>query len=411
MNQAQVGADLVVGAPLSLTGIESKDGALAKQGYDLWVDWVNGHGGIAVQGIRHRLQVRYQDDQSRPDVSGEVAQQLVTDQKARFLLGSYGSSNTAADAAVAERNGVPLVATNGSARGIYTRGYHYVFSVESPAEQYLQSVLDMSAAMRPKPATVALLSADDGFSVEVSRAAAAYTPTLGMSVVFDQQYPSGSTNLYAALAQVKAKQPDILLNSGHLIEAIAINKAARDLRLDARILAYSAGPSTPDFARALGRDANYVYSGSQWSAQLAYRPDFYLTGRQYVAAYGRKYGSADLPAYQAAAATAGGLALQKAIENANSLDPAAVRASLARLDMMTFFGRLKFDAQGMNTFKPMVVEQIQDGKLAAVWPPSLAPATASYPTPAWDTRTASPAMTPALPAPKAPATGRPFSSS
>jgi branched-chain amino acid transport system substrate-binding protein len=73
---------------------------------------------------------------------------------------------------------------------------------------------------------------------------------------------------------------------------------------------------------------------------------------------------------------------------------------------MTFFGRLKFDAQGMNTFKPMVVEQIQDGKLTAVWPPSLAPATASYPTPAWDTRTASPAMAPAQPAPKAPATGR-----
>ena len=61
---------------------------------------------------------------------------------------------------------------------------------------------------------------------------------------------------YAALDAAKAKKPDIILNSGHLIEAIAITKAARDVRLDAAIFAYTSGPATPDFAQALGKDAN-----------------------------------------------------------------------------------------------------------------------------------------------------------
>ena len=45
----------------------------------------------------------------------------------------------------------------------------------------------------------------------------------------------------------------------------------------------------------------------------------------------------------ASESTAACLALQRAIENAGSLKPDKVRDSLASLDVMTFFGRLKFD--------------------------------------------------------------------
>src|SRR5215475_9521615 len=94
-NQITTGPDLQIGVPLSLTGTQSKEGALARQGYDLWADWVNDHGGIRVQGVHHRVQLRYVDDQSKADASAQVTQQLITDQKVRFLLGPYGSSATA----------------------------------------------------------------------------------------------------------------------------------------------------------------------------------------------------------------------------------------------------------------------------------------------------------------------------
>ena len=403
-----MGADLLIGVPMSLTGTQSKEGALSKQGYDLWLDWVNSQGGITVQGVHHRVQLRYMDDQSKADVSGQVTHQLIGDQKVSFLLGPYGSSATATDAAIAEENHIPFISTNGAAQAIYSHGYRYVFGVLSPASKYLQGVLDMAASMTPKPTTIAMLSADDNFSLEVAKSVVDYAPRVGLQVVYNQQYPNGSTNLYAQLAQAKQKNPDILLNSGHLVEAIAINKAAKDLRLGAKIYAYSVGPATPDFTQALGNDSNYVFAGSQWSADVKYRQTMYISVPDYVQAYQQKFGTKDYPSYQVADATAGGLALQAAIEHSNSIDADRVRDALAALDIITFYGRIKFDATGLNTFKPMVVQQIQNGQLATVWPLELATAKPLYPTPTWLSRAGPMAdTTPAKPAPKVPATGYP----
>jgi len=251
-----------------------------------------------------------------------------------------------------------------------------------------------------------MLSADDSFSLEVAKSVLDYAPRVGLQVVYNQQYPSGSTNLYTQLAAAKQKNPDIVLNSGHLVEAIAMNKAAKDLRLGAKIYAYSVGPATPDFTQALGNDANFVFCGSQWSSQVKYRSVMYISPPEYVQAYKKKFDTKDEPAYQVADATAGGLALEKAIETANSLEADKVRDALASLDIITFYGRIKFDQQGLNTFKPMVVQQIQDGLLATVWPAELATAKPLYPTATWIAR-AGPLADSSKPAPKVPATGVP----
>ncbi len=380
------GEDLVIGAPMSITGASSKEGGLAKQGYDMWLQWVNGQGGITVKGVKHRVKLVYEDDQSKPDISAQQTQKLISEEKAQFLLGPYGSGPTASDAVVAEKAGVPMVEGNGAAQAIFSQGYKYVFGVLSPANVYLTGVLDMAATLTPRPATIAMLSADDNFSLEVARAVTDYAPAHGFQIVFSDRYPNGSTNLSGLIASAKAKSPDIVLNSGHLQEAIAINKAAKDLNLNARLFAYSVGPSTPDFVSALGPDANYVFDGSQWTPQVKYKPSFYLSVQDYVAAYQKQFAVQDVPDYHVAESTAACLALQKAIENAGSLSPDKVRDALASLDVVTFFGEIKFDSRGLNASKPMVVEQIQSGKHHTVWPANLADARPQYPTPSWGAR-------------------------
>jgi branched-chain amino acid transport system substrate-binding protein len=207
-----------------------------------------------------------------------------------------------------------------------------------------------------------------------------------MQIAVYKKYKNGATNLSAEVSAAKAANPDIVLNSGHLQEAIAINKAAKEQKLNAKIFAYSVGPSTPDFINALGKDADYVFDGSQWTPQVKYKPAFYLSVQQYVDAYHKKYPSEGDPDYHVAESTAACLALQRAIENAKSLDVEKVRAALTKLDVMTFFGQIKFDNRGINIYKPMVVEQIQDGKHHTVYPADVADAKPKYPTPAWDSR-------------------------
>ena len=146
------------------------------------------------------------------------------------------------------------------------------------------------------------------------------------------------------------------------------------------------GPSTPDFISALGADANFVYDGSQWTPQVKYTPAFYLSEADYVAAYKAKYPGLGDPDYHVAESTAACLALQRAIENAGSLDSTKVRNALAALDVTVFFGQIKFDTRGINIYKPMVVEQIQSGVHHTVFPESVADAKPQYPTPSWDQR-------------------------
>jgi branched-chain amino acid transport system substrate-binding protein len=389
------GADIIVGAPLSLTGSSSKEGALAKQGYDMWLTWINQQGGINVKNVKHKVQIKYADDQSKPDISAQLTQSLITDQKVQFLLGPYGSGPTASDAVIAEKNGIPMVEGNGAAQAIFSKGYKYTFGVLSPANKYLQGVLDLAATLSPKPSTIAMLAADDSFSQEVAAAVNDYAPTKGFTVVFSGsgqgapgKYPNGSTDVSGIMAAAKSKNPDILLNSGHLAEAIAINKAAKDLQLNAKLFAYSVGPSTPDFIAALGKDANYVMDGSQWTPQVKYKPSFYLSVADYVAAYKSQFNVTDDPDYHVAESTAACLALQKAIENAGTVtNPDKVRDALVALDVTTFFGQIKFDSRGVNVTKPMVVEQIQtDGKHHTVYPSDVADKQAQYPTPPWGQR-------------------------
>jgi branched-chain amino acid transport system substrate-binding protein len=380
------GSTIIFGAAVSLTGTQSFEGKLTKQGYDLWLDWIKARGGIVIGNVKHPVDIKYEDDQSKADISATLVQKLITDEKANFILGPYGSSATATDAIVVERNGIPMVEANGAAQAIFSHGYKFTFGVLSPANKYLTGVLDMAATLSPKPTTIAMLAANDNFSLEVAKAIADYAPTKGMQIVFTKQYPAAAPDVSSLISQAKQANPDIVLNSGHLAEAIAINKSAKQLGLNAKIFAYSVGPSTPDFISALGADANYVYDGSQWTPQVKYTPTFYLSVADYVKAYQAKYGSSDAPDYHVAESTAACLAFQKAIENAGSLDPSKVRDALASLDVMTFFGQIKFDSRGINIYKPMVVEQIQNGTHYTVFPPSVANGHPQYPTPPWSSR-------------------------
>src|SRR6195256_4712559 len=380
------GSTIILGAPLGLTGSLTKEALLPQQGYNLWLDWINARGGILVNGVKHPVKIKYYDDTSSANQSAVLMQKLITEDKANFLLGPYGSAATATDAAIAEQNQIPMVEANGAAQSIFNQGYKDPFGVLSPANKYLQGVIDMAATLSPKPTKVAMLSADDNFSLEVADAINQYAPTKGMQVAVYKKYKNGATNLVAEVQAAKATSPDIVLNSGHLQEAIAINKAAKEQQLNAKIFAYSVGPSTPDFISALGKDADFVYGGSQWTPQVKYKPAFYLTVQQYVDAYHKKYPGIGDPDYHVAESTAACLAFQRAIETAKSTDPTKVRDALAKLDVTTFFGQIKFDSRGINIYKPMVVEQIQNGVHHTVFPDSVADAKPQYPTPSWDQR-------------------------
>ena len=288
-------------------------------------------------------------------------------------------------AVVAEKAGIPMVEGNGVAESIFSQGYQYTFLVGSPAAKYLLGVIDVALAQDPKPTTIAILSADDPFSVEVAGSAQKYAVSKGLNMVYFQKYPNNSTDLRAPLTEAKSKNPDIFLNSGHFAESVAIMQQSKELNFVAKAYGFSVGPSLPDFQTTLLADANYVVDGTQWTADLKYTgDDLFKSSKAYNDMFTARFGHG--PSYQSASSTVSGIAFVKAIQAAGSLDPKVVRDQLAKLDDMTFYGQIKFDDRGVNIYKPMVVEQWQNGKKITVWPLDVASGKLLWPAPAWGSR-------------------------
>lgn len=377
---------ITFGAALELTGRYAREGHLTQQGYDFWADYVNSHGGFKVGGKTYKVAIKYYDDESNEQTAARLVEKLINDDHVNFILGPFGSAASFATAAVVERYKVPMVEANGPAAKIFDQGYKYIFAVLAPAYRYLEGVLAMAAQLKPRPVTVAVTSANDIFSVEVAQGAADYAAAHGFKVVYNNKYPINLTDMSPIITQVKAANPDIFLNAGRLEESLLATKGLKEQNFSPKLAAYSVGPDTPDFRQSLGKDANYVFGASQWSTVVKYKglPGFYQTAPEYAKAFAAKYGQ--VPEYHNAESSAACLAFEYAIQKAGSLEAEKVRDALAGLDVMTFYGQIKFDPRGLNIYKPMVVTQIQKGQLMTVWPAAVANSQPMYPTPPWPTR-------------------------
>ncbi|MGH8994227.1 MAG: amino acid ABC transporter substrate-binding protein [Acidimicrobiia bacterium] len=360
---------LPVGAALSLTGKLAREGVLTKEGYQHCEEVVNAKGGVKVGDESRQLKISYQDDQSIPDTAAQLVDGF-NDRDIRLLLGPYGSASTEAAAAVVERNGQVMVEGAGADNKIFAQGYRNLFAVLSPATTYLTSILRaVSELADPKPAKVAIVFADDGFSRTGAEAGREEAQRQGMEVVAFEAVPNGTTDVSAALVKIKPKNPDLILMAAHLAEGIALVRQATELGVvPTGGFGETVAPPTPDFVSTLGAAAEGVLGSSQWTPETEGAEARFGTATEYAAGLRARFGHE--PEYHNAEATAACLALVLAIEQAGSTDPAEVRDALAGLDVESFFGRIRFDEEGKNADKPMAVIQIQDGKAVTVWPRS-----------------------------------------
>jgi len=379
---------IVFGAAISITGKTAKEGEYTRDGYQFAIDKINEMGGIKVGGKAYKVSLKYYDDETKPERSAQLFEKLINEDKVNLLLGPYGSSPTGTAAPIVERYKIPMVEANGAAESIFSKGYKYTFMILSPAKLYLRGIIDCVRAKDPSIKTVAILGENESFSKEVAGGAAEYAKEKGMTIVYNELYPTNAQDVSSLLTAIKGKGADLILGSGHLQDSLLIVKQAKDLGLNPKAIGFSVGPSSPEFRANLGKSADYVYGATQWTEALRYNGDDpWKTPKAFGDAFRVKYpGYKSIP-YQVAESAVAVIAYQRAIEKAGTIEPTKVRDAMAAVDIMTFYGKVKFDARGVNIYKPMAVEQYQpDGNKYTVWPQDVAEKEAIYPMPAWDKR-------------------------
>ena len=386
------GGTIVLGAAVSLTGKYSTNGKNTQDGYNLAVERINEMGGVKVEGKTYKLEVKYYDDESTSARGAQLAERLINQDHVQFVLGPYSSGLTKAIAPVTEKYKIPMVEGNGADRGLFKQGDKYLFAVLNTSDYYLRSAIQLAAqeakkmGKDPKTMKVAIAIENDDFSQDVRDGVEEDAKKLGMHVVIDDKLPPDINDMSATLAKVKALKPDILVVSGHEKGAVLAVRQVAEQRVYVPMLALTHCDSA-QIAEKYRDAAEYAVCGSQWDRHLAYKDKWFGTAEQYAERFQKRFNYE--PPYQAAESSAAVLTFADAIQRAGSLDPQKVRDALAKTDLTTFYGPIKFDNTGKNIAKSMVLYQVLNGDYKMVAPTQWAEAKIVYPAPTWDKRMAS----------------------
>jgi branched-chain amino acid transport system substrate-binding protein len=362
-----------IGASLSLTGTYAKLGKNQHEGYQLCEKDLNAKGGL----LGRSVQFVVYDDQSMPATAVRLYEKLITEDKVDAIMGPYSSPVTEAAVNVTEKYKKVMVAPLAATTSIFKKGRKYIFMVISPAEVYLEGLVDMAAKRGLK--TVAVINEDTLFSKAAAAGAVEIAKKKGLQVVFAEAYPKGNTDFSALLTKLKAANPDVLAAATYFDDAVALTRQMKELNVNPKMFGVTVGGDLPEFYDTLKQNAEYIYGATQWEHTLPYPGN-----REYFETYKKDFGHE--PSYHSTAGYAGCLIYAEAVKRANSLEADKVREQLLKLEMRTPFGDYKVEADGFQVAHKMVTFQWQKEKKVTVWPDELAQGKPLFPTPPWTSR-------------------------
>jgi branched-chain amino acid transport system substrate-binding protein len=359
-----------IGAVLPLTGKESKIGGAFKAATELAVKEVNDAGGLQVGKQKMKIDLRLLDDTSDATKSSQLVDQLIVQQKVHAVIGGYGSQLVQAQSVVPERYGVPFITGGAGASSIYGRS-KWVFGTLSPVESLAQTQMEFLADLQKSgklktPLKISLLKENTEHGRDFDNGVTAFVKAhpKQFSIVLDESFELYAPDFKPLLSRVEKAKGDIFMCDAHLEDYIAMQRQYTQMGLYHQMVTYGARGADEAARKGLGAATDYIFASGWWSGLLPY-PQV----KAFNAKWEKAAGSA--PQWYHAAAYETARALFVAIQKAGSLNPEAIRASLARLELKDSIlpgGVLKFSKTGEATLPFVVTQNKPGGKLDLVWP-------------------------------------------
>jgi branched-chain amino acid transport system substrate-binding protein len=370
-----------IGSIHPLTGGLAGAGNRMDNGAKMAVEEINAAGGIASLGGAP-LELVSADSTGAAEVGQSEAERLIGD-GVSAIIGTYQSAVTTNVAAIAERDGVPLVIDVAVADSILDQGYTNVFRIQPNATSMgANGAKFLSELGGDEIKSVAYLHDETGFGVSVADAFEVAAAEYGIEVLTRIPYPPFEvTDLTTEMSQAAATSPDVIVITGYYNDGLLAARAATDLEVDVKaVIGIAQGAfHTPQFAADFGADAelffnsNYHFNASD--------PKVKAVLEKFETSYGEPMDTEAMLSYQAI------YVIADALERAGSADPADVRAALADTSIadhfMAYPGPITFDETGENVNAEPVLMQVVDGAVQQVYPVSLRETDPVFPGTAW----------------------------
>jgi branched-chain amino acid transport system substrate-binding protein len=366
---------IVIGGSLPLTGEFAETGQWIERGMRYWEEEINARGGLLGRSVEFKIY----DDQSNVGKAVTFAEKAITVDKVDLLFGGYPGTAARAVMPVAEKHKVVYVSMGGHMKS-FQQGYTYSFGApplmgEWWYEGFFQWLETLPADKRPQRAAVYTINNPVGLSLldSIDR----WTKKLKIQTMINEKYNSPLADATSLIIKAKQMNCDILFSNGFFPDGTATLKAAKALDYNPKAIVQGIGSVVPAWVKELGKDGDFVFSGTSLYNKLNY------PGNDKLNAYVMKKFNLDGYPLYFGFGYAWMQTIEQGVTGAKSLDQTQIRDWLKKHKVETIAGSMTFDERGLP--EPInFCTQIINGKVELIWPKNIQTKEPVYPKPIWE---------------------------
>ena len=344
------GEEIRIGVVLPITGrLAATFGIPIGTGLELALEEINNSqlGGRSIKFI-------IEDDQSTPEGAVEAYNKLIQQGSIPVILGPATSSAAEAAFPIAQENGVVAFSPTSAARGLSAIG-DFVFRAALTTDVLIPSGVETTSAKLGYKTAATMYDESDLFSTDSDEAVREALAATNVEVLITETFRGGDTDFTEQLTRIRDANPDVIFISSLSPEKPGLLTQGRQLGIPNSVPFVMRTLTIAD-VQAAGDAAAGAITFVGW-ASTADTPG----NQAFVQSYTEKYGAE--PSNYAARSYAAFHILAKAIADAQSTDPTAIRDALANItDLDTIFGKFSFNADGDAVYEPKILIVV-DGQL------------------------------------------------
>ena len=342
----QTAPNIRIGAIDPLTGPFAGYGEPVRDGMLLAIEEINAKGGINGR----KVELLLEDDSSDPKTGVSAFTKLATVSKVPVIIGPLSSSASMATAPLADRYHVVQLSTLAGTIDLTNAG-DYVFRIY-PSSEVASRFIAKAAVDRFKPKRAAVFYPNNPFGVASKKFVTEVVQQSGVEVVAVETFNDGDRDFRTQLTKIRRAKPDIILCSAYYEEGAQILVQAKQLGLKVPILGEDGwfGPIAGIAGDAL---KNLYFANVAFGTE--YKDNKIM--QDFIAAFERRF-HRNANAYAAAGYTAV-YVVRHAID-VGGYDGAKIKDALHHSELITAFGKVKYDSTGDNVGATYALYQLSE---------------------------------------------------
>ncbi|ALM82829.1 ABC transporter substrate-binding protein [Bordetella sp. N] len=329
------------GGSAALYGIEQKNAI------ELVVDQANASGKLG----DIKLQLVHYDDGADRNQTVNIFQRLINQDKVVAILGPTLATSAYAADPLAQKAGIPVVASSNTAAGLTAKLGNYIFRVSPPEDKVTPEVLKTVIGQHGIKRVAQIYGIDDQLTKSAYAVQKAALEQNKVEIVSTETFQRGDVDFAAQLTKIKAQNPDLIVISALAEEAAGIVRQARQLGIPDKVVIVGTQSSISNRFFELGGPATEgVIVGTAWYTELDN-----AKSREFIVQYLDRYKGHQPDIYSAYGHDAAAILIE-AIRRAGSGDSKRIRDELANIkDFSGVLGPIAFDADRDPIVQPKIL--------------------------------------------------------